>query len=85
MLTLSYNFLPSIAGWSSWKLVGLITQRSAVRVRPPLFFQCLQKASHLGGLAQPVEQWNHNPQVVGSSPTAANLSQKVYGLLKEVT
>ena len=25
-----------IAGWSSWQLVGLITQRSEVRVLPPL-------------------------------------------------
>ena len=24
-----------IAGWSSWQLVGLITQRSIVRVYPP--------------------------------------------------
>ena len=26
---------PNIAEWSSWQLVGLITQRSSVRVRPP--------------------------------------------------
>ena len=29
-------FALQIAGWSSWQLVGLITQRSEVRVLPPL-------------------------------------------------
>ena len=24
-----------IAGWSNWKLVGLITRRLSVRIRPP--------------------------------------------------
>jgi hypothetical protein len=57
------------AGWSSWKLVGLITRRSQVRVlSPPFFFS--------GGIAQQVEQRDHNPQVVGSSPTAA-ISQQI--------
>ena len=53
-----------IAGWSSWQLVGLITQRSEVRVLPPLlriekaftrwvkaFFRCglLRKGVEEGG------------------------------------
>lgn len=27
-----------------------------------------------GGLAQLVEQWNHNPRVIGSSPIPATIS-----------
>lgn len=33
---ISPTFVPQIAGWSSWQLVGLITQRSQVRVLSPL-------------------------------------------------
>ena len=39
MLTINYiqciMIMLHIAGWSSWQLVGLITQRSVVRVYPP--------------------------------------------------
>ena len=34
-----------IAGWSSWQLVGLITQRSSVRVGSPLLKRELQRGS----------------------------------------
>ena len=40
-----------IAGWSSWQLVGLITQRSQVRVLSPLLKKATQKSclfSYLG-------------------------------------
>jgi hypothetical protein len=48
-----------IAGWSSWKLVGLITRRSQVQVLlPQLHAQ----------LAQLVEQRTENPRVSGSIP-----------------
>jgi hypothetical protein len=57
-----YNIGRKRCGVEQWQLVGLITQRSLVRIQPPL---------PEGGVAQLAEQTAHNRWVTGSSPVAA--------------
>src|ERR1035441_8126864 len=73
--------LNCLGGVEQWQLVGLITRRSPVRVRPP---QPLKLAvvrgcrspvrtirAPIGGIAQLVEHPAHNPTIPGSNPGAA--------------
>jgi hypothetical protein len=60
----------SVAGWSSWQLVGLITRRSQVRVLSPQ--PAMQyKQDTRRGVEQLAARRAHNPKVTGSSPVPA--------------
>ena len=65
----SYVKAESAKWMSGWRLFSFFSGLS---------FDNLEKRGNLngvfdGGLAQLVEQWNHNPRVIGSSPIPATI------------